>query len=181
MRCCVPVITRSVLLQDFLLPLAVCSHSFSPSNMSASTSSALTYANARLVVRPPIEFTPAIGCTYYTEFDFVITEPMPTWQPVVQDAFGDWEIAESEGDDGVSLPEDAQQKVVWLDVGSKVQPTWGVVWLQPGNAPEPVGLVGVFGRAALDGLFLYKGDGLPPVQMYTTDLPGAGAEAGTCC
>jgi hypothetical protein len=184
MRACVRDISCYVLLQYFVLQLATshpfCSLSVTNPIMSASTSAVLTYVHARRVVRPPIDFTPAIGCAHYTEFDFVTTEPMPTWQPLVKDAFGDYEIAESEGGDGVSLPKSAEQKVIWLDVGTKVQPTWGVVWLQPGNAPEPVGLVGVFGRAALDGIFHYSGDGLAPVQMYTTHIPGAGSEAGTC-
>jgi hypothetical protein len=135
----------------------------------------LTFDNVALVERRPVNWSPDLVATHFTEFDFITTEVMPTWQPVK-----DGEVVESVGPKGSEMPDDVDMGVIWLDAGVRVQPTWGVVWFQPHYDDTPVALVGVFGKAPLDGLYRYEGPGKVPSQMYTTQLPGAGVDAGMC-
>jgi hypothetical protein len=144
-----------------------------PINNSVNMKRKRTYQNVQLVERPPSSWTTNTRCDFYTEFDFITTEKMPTWQPVK-----DGRIAESEGDNLMEMPDGVEVKLVWIDKGVRIQPTWGVVWFQPGYNPEPEGLVGVFGNVPLDGMFLYDGPEVAPTQMFTTHLPGAGESTG---
>jgi hypothetical protein len=133
----------------------------------------LNYNNYKRVARPPTWWTPNLVADDFTDFDFITTERMPTWQPI-----RNGRVCDSVGQDGMQMPDRCEERVVWVQEGARVQPNWGVVWFQPYYDNTPEGLVGKFGKAKLDGMFKYEGPG-KPTHMYTTHLPGSGVYAGT--